>query len=70
MECGCRWNEPSTLLATVLQQRISTGSPEDDVILADKWETELEQLLDSSAGIYHGWNLDSMIRAEFSKTKK
>ena len=52
-----------------------SGSPlvvlEDDVILADKWQTELEQLLHSSAGmVLMGWNFDSMIRAEFSKNQE
>ena len=40
---------------------------EDDVLLADGWQLKLNQLLDPCAGmVLLGWNLDSMLRAEFS----
>ena len=40
---------------------------EDDVVLADGWHLKLKQLLKPDAGmILLGWNLDSMLRAEFS----
>tara|TARA_B100000674_G_scaffold458659_1_gene435108 strand:+ start:9520 stop:10275 length:756 start_codon:yes stop_codon:yes gene_type:complete len=40
---------------------------EDDVVLADNWQLTLEQLLKPNAGmVLMGWNLDSMLRAEFS----
>ena len=50
----------------------NSGSPlvvlEDDVILAEDWEAVLEGLLHHSAGIVlMGWNLDSVLRAEFSR---
>ena len=41
---------------------------EDDVILADTWQLHLKKLLDKGANmLLMGWNLDSMLRAEFSK---
>ena len=40
---------------------------EDDVLLADSWQRQLEQLIHPAAGmVLLGWNLDSMLRAEFS----
>ena len=40
---------------------------EDDVVLADDWHEQLQQLLHPSAGIVLlGWNMDSVLRAEFS----
>lgn len=39
---------------------------EDDVVLADDWNLQLEQLIHPEAGMMlMGWNLDSMLRAEF-----
>ena len=44
---------------------------EDDVVLADDWQLQLQQQLDSNAGIVLlGWNLDSMLRAEFSQQQE
>ena len=41
---------------------------EDDVILADTWQLHLKKLLDRGANmLLMGWNLDSMLRAEFSE---
>ena len=40
---------------------------EDDVLLADSWQIQLEQLLHPGAGmVLLGWNLDSMLRAELN----
>ena len=49
----------------------NSGTPlvvlEDDVVLAEGWDQKLKQLLDPGAGmVLLGWNLDSMLRAEFS----
>ena len=39
---------------------------EDDVVLANDWHIQLEELLHPDAGmLLLGWNLDSMLRAEF-----
>ena len=44
---------------------------EDDVVLADGWHQQLEQLLNPSAGmVLLGWNLDSLLRAEFSQQQE
>ena len=44
---------------------------EDDVVLADDWQVQLEQLLHPGAGmVLMGWNLDSMLRAEFSNKQE
>ena len=44
---------------------------EDDVLLADKWRLQLEKLLHPQAGVVLlGWNLDSMLRAEFNKQQE
>ena len=53
----------------------NSGSPlvvlEDDVILADDWQSQLENLLHSDARmVLLGWNLDSMLRAEFSEKQE
>lgn len=44
---------------------------EDDVLLADDWELQLQQLLHPSAGmVLLGWNLDSVLRAQFSQQQE
>ena len=44
---------------------------EDDVVLADSWELELKQLIHTSSKLLLlGWNLDSMLRAEFSQRQE
>ena len=44
---------------------------EDDVLLADGWQQRLEQLLHPGAKmVLLGWNLDSMLRAEFCKNQE
>ena len=40
---------------------------EDDVILADDWQTRTKKIINPDSGlILLGWNLDSVLRAEFS----
>ena len=40
---------------------------EDDVLLANDWQVQLKQLVNPGAGfVLLGWNLDSMLRAEYS----
>ena len=44
---------------------------EDDVLLADGWQLQLQQLIHQGAGMMLlGWNLDSMLRAEFSNQQE
>ena len=44
---------------------------EDDVVLAYDWHLKLKQLINPGAKmVLLGWNLDSMLRAEFSKQQE
>lgn len=44
---------------------------EDDTLLANDWQAQLKQLLDlSSKMVLLGWNLDSMLRSEFSNEQE
>ena len=44
---------------------------EDDVLLAKNWQLQLEKLLHPRARmVLLGWNLDSMLRAEFSNQQE
>ena len=52
-----------------------SGTPlvvlEDDVLLAKNWQLQLEKLLHPRARmVLLGWNLDSMLRAEFSNQQE
>ena len=44
---------------------------EDDVVLAEEWQLQLEQLLNPNSGIVLlGWNFDSVLRAEFNQKQE
>lgn len=44
---------------------------EDDVLLADGWRLQLQQMIHPGANMMLlGWNLDSMLRAEFSNQQE
>ena len=59
--------QPHDLLAIVFRKPSPLVVLEDDVFLAPDWHEQLKSLLHPGRGmVLLGWNLDSMLRAEFN----